>query len=213
MLDSKLEAKWTPLLQRLGFTPLDKTFQQVGAPSFYDSNGTPFNAKGDYYHPDLDLFVELKGHALNQQPDITSCESGLREQINYHLSQNERAYPKLNTLHTLRDKRSYCDNRQYSDLSTITWNSPFRRDSLNYAWNHSATKQKIVQDHILAGGSRSEVWFCNTGKERNLSVASALTHGIHAKPVSLRHVKNMLKTGHVPDFEELLSDSFKEQTT
>ena len=209
--DSKLEEKWTPLLKQLGFIILDKTFQQCGAAPYTDATGTPFNAKGDYYHQALNLFIELKGHALNHQPDIASCESGLRDQINFHLTKDHRTFSNLNTLHNLRDKRSYIDHRDYGSLSQIMWNSPKRRDSLYYAWNHSVYKQKIIQDAILAGGSRSEVWFANTGKEQKISVASAKTYGINAKAVGIRLIKSMLKTGKVEEFKVLLEDSFTKQ--
>jgi hypothetical protein len=207
-LDSKLEQKWTPLLVQLGFSLVTKTFQQCGANPYLDANSTKFNAKGDYYHNGLNLFIELKAAPLNSQQSIAGCIISLREQIHRHLDHNPYIFSKLNHLYTLDDKRARIANMDYGQLSAVLWNSEKRRDALNYAFNHSAAKQLITQNHILAGNSRSEIWFANSGKEKAMSVAAATSHGLHAKAVGIREINSILKSGDAKQFQGLLEDSF-----
>lgn len=51
--------------------------------TFYDADGSPFQAKPDFYHPTLECWIEFKCHQLNNKKTKQLADESHQKQINY----------------------------------------------------------------------------------------------------------------------------------
>lgn len=51
--------------------------------TFHDIDGAPFKAKPDFYHPELECWIEFKCHQLNNKKTKQLADESHQKQINY----------------------------------------------------------------------------------------------------------------------------------
>jgi hypothetical protein len=81
-------------LSPLGFLPVNNVIMPY---QFVDKDGTNFRAMADFYHPDLDLYVEVKCNHLNGKTSKMNAEKAynridpvrLRKSPTYHQIQTQ----------------------------------------------------------------------------------------------------------------------------
>lgn len=74
--DSNYERRIAPTLQSLGFVRCNDYFRLDGSPrQFRDKEGAPFCAKPDFWHPELNLYVETKAGTLNSKTTVRTAAS------------------------------------------------------------------------------------------------------------------------------------------
>ena len=97
--------------------------------TFHDKDGTPFHAKyDDLLDIDGELYyIEHKSSPLNRITSINASFTKLFNQCQYRGLDIESL-----------------DYLNHSSLSSLLWRFGYRKNALNYAWNHSSTKHSII---------------------------------------------------------------------
>lgn len=78
-----------PVLARYGFKPCHDQFFPV---SFVDVEGETFNAKPDFYNPDLGIYVEVKDSKLNGKKSKRTAENARKSIDPWRLQKHSTYY-------------------------------------------------------------------------------------------------------------------------
>lgn len=135
-MQSKTEQKAAPVLATFGFIPCQDFFPVT----FQDKDGKEFRAKCDFFHPELNIYVEVKDKSLNSKTSKATADKAMARL-------DPARYAKSPTYFQ-------CENQ----------------------WNHSASKQAIVQHHL--GPAQFMVVF--TGKPDDATLKLIEKRGIDA---------------------------------
>lgn len=86
--------------------------RQTYALHFVDKEGLEFGAKADFYHPDLDLYIEIKDSHLNGKTSKTKAKNAYDRIEPYRLRQSP-------TFHQTRNQWNHAAPKQAIVQSTV----------------------------------------------------------------------------------------------